>query len=441
MASPLTTFLVLLALAFGPSLIYLRWFQRLEKHDLEPMRKVVRAFIWGAIGSIFWVTIINLFIFGALDLTQFGGYLETQSDDTGDGDEFARTLGFVIVVVLMAPIIEEAVKMWGVSSRAGVRMEIDEIEDGMIYGAAIGLGFAATENLLYGYLALDDAGTGAAIATVMVRAISSTLLHTSAAAIAGYGVGRVLVAGEPKGVQYGYYLVAVGLHATFNGAATAGEFIGGDGTSLLSFLFVLGLAWFATDFIRRKIHELDERRGGLRVPPTHHGHGYGYGYGYGYGHEQGRGQGHPYPGPGREPSRRPPEPHTYPGRSPEHHPGPARGSRPRAPATTRPPPHPRSVARTGPAASAKAPAKVPPVSQPASGMVVLELKGPGNRQTQVKVPTSLSIHQLLESARSHYHLPPRRYRLKFSGRFLPFNQTVGQAGLRSNDEVSIIAPG
>ena len=73
--------------------------------------------------------------------------------------------------------------------------------------------------------------------------------------------------------------------------------------------------------------------------------------------------------------------------------------------------------------------------------MVLELQGPGKRQTRVKVPTSLPLYQLLESARSHYQLPPHRYRLRSSGKYLPFNKTVGQVGLRSHDVVDIIAPG
>ena len=456
MASPLTTFVVLLVLAFGPSLIYLRWLRNLEKYDREPVNKVLRAFIWGAVGSIFWVTIINLVIFAGV-----GGYLETEYPDADSGGSELQVLGFIIVVVMMAPLVEEAVKMWGVSSRAGVMREIDEIEDGMIYGGAIGLGFAATENLLYGYLALNDAGTGAAIATVMLRAISSTLLHTSAAAIAGYGVGRVLVAGDPKRVQYSYYLVAVGLHATFNGAAVLGEIVGGDGTALLSFFFVLGLAWFAMDFVRRRIHELDDRQGGDAHQPSAYGQGYGQGpgQGYGQGHPQGHAQGQ---APGYGYARGPPDPyHRYP--DPRSHLPPAQqpysdqqsqpyGStsstrspgRPSSGSPTSPGPRPGSSSRASsssqPTATLSSPVPRPKASQKGPQVVILNLQGPGNRQTRVKVPTSLPLYRLLESARSHYHLPPLRYRLKISGDYVPFDQTVGQAGLRSDDMVSIIAP-
>ena len=59
------------------------------------------------------------------------------------------TVAIVVGAVIIAPFVEEFLKALGMM-RAGVKEEVDEVEDGLVYGAACGLGFAATENLMYG---------------------------------------------------------------------------------------------------------------------------------------------------------------------------------------------------------------------------------------------------------------------------------------------------
>ena len=51
-----------------------------------------------------------------------------------------------------------------------VKQEVDEIEDGIVYGAACGLGFGATENVLYG---LSEGAVAAGIAGIFLIVILS----------------------------------------------------------------------------------------------------------------------------------------------------------------------------------------------------------------------------------------------------------------------------
>ena len=53
----------------------------------------------------------------------------------------------------------------------------DEVEDGLVYGAACGLGFGATENVLYG-LSEEAVSVGylGILAVVILRTVSSILL-------------------------------------------------------------------------------------------------------------------------------------------------------------------------------------------------------------------------------------------------------------------------
>jgi len=387
-ADPLTLFVVLLALAFVPSLVYLRIIRNLEKYGREPMGKLMKAFVWGAAWSIMWVTVINRIIFAGVE--GIGIYLEDHYDETGV---------FIILAVVMAPLVEELVKMWGVSSQARIKGEIDEVEDGLIYGAAIGLGFAATENLLYGYMALDESGATAAMATLIVRSISSTLLHTSAAALTGYGVARVIVQHEPLKVMLRYYLFAVILHAMFNGFAVAGTALGGGMASTLSFLGVLALAWLAIDHVRHKIHQLDTR-------PLDEQHREGHIHGH---------------QPSRE-RRRQPETPPRPRRSG----GPGSGVEVKA----------RTRERHGSPTSAKARSITRP-SEP--GLLELEIRDTTGRSSMVKVPATLTVAKLTESARSHFRLPPRRYGLSLSGRLLPPGQAIGQTDIQARDVIILVS--
>src|SRR5256886_2555823 len=62
-----------------------------------------------------------------------------------------------IGVLVVAPIVEEAAK--GVGATAG-RPQTQSKTDGLVYGAAAGLGFSATENLVYALAALLVPGVG-----------------------------------------------------------------------------------------------------------------------------------------------------------------------------------------------------------------------------------------------------------------------------------------
>ena len=56
-------------------------------------------------------------------------------------------MSFLLLSVIIAPIIEELSKALGLRL---IKNQIFELEDGLIYGAVAGFGFAATENLIYG---------------------------------------------------------------------------------------------------------------------------------------------------------------------------------------------------------------------------------------------------------------------------------------------------
>jgi RsiW-degrading membrane proteinase PrsW (M82 family) len=230
-------YIILFAVAFLPSIAYIVWIRNTEKYEREPWVRIFATFVWGAVFGV----ILGVLFSGILILI-FNVAAPQGVYDAVQGNEYYY--GFLLAVII-APFGEEAAKGLGVFT-AG--RDLDEVEDGLIYGAAVGLGFAATENLLYEYNALVTMGVVSFIATAVVRSISSALLHASATSVTGYGIGRKKVLGG-KHYIIPFYLVAVGMHALFNFLAIQGSLF----SLLLAIMFAIG----AIEFTRHKIAQLD----------------------------------------------------------------------------------------------------------------------------------------------------------------------------------------
>ena len=226
-----------ITMAFVPALLYLNWFRNFEKHDPEPWGALYQAFFCGAITGIIIAGVVNSVLIVAVALTA--------------GLVVAEIAGAVII----APFVEEFVKALGLV-RAGVKEEVDEVEDGLIYGAACGLGFAATENLMYGWSLVGE-GVAVTAAVIVMRTFSATLVHASATSFTGHGLSQYLVHGASWRVVAKYYLMAVGLHAFWNGMLTLGSY---NFLPVIGFIFALVVAIGALQFSRNKIRELDEKR-------------------------------------------------------------------------------------------------------------------------------------------------------------------------------------
>ena len=226
-----------IGIAFIPALLYLNWFRNFEKHDPEPWGALYQAFFWGAITGIILAGLVNSVLVGIVDLAA--------------GEAVAIVVGAVII----APFVEEFLKALGMM-RAGVKEEVDEVEDGLVYGAACGLGFAATENLMYGWSVVGE-GVAVTAAVIVMRTFSATLIHASATSFTGHGLSQYLVHGASWRVVAKYYLMAVGLHAFWNGMMVLGSY---DIMPGIGFIFALVVAIGALQFSRNKIHELDETR-------------------------------------------------------------------------------------------------------------------------------------------------------------------------------------
>jgi RsiW-degrading membrane proteinase PrsW (M82 family) len=239
MALDLCFILVIIAVAFVPSLLYMVRVRNWERFGKEPYMRLLMMFGFGAFVAVIITLILSSLLLG--ELMRFERI-------TAVGDE--NFIGAVIV----APLVEELAKGLGL---VFVIAALAREEDGMVYGAAIGLGFAATENLLYELSALS-VGIEAYILTALLRIISSTLLHATATGVTGFGVARAVVAKKALITALPFYLVAVLMHATFNFLASLPSVwpeTFGDWTGVISLLLVILFAGFAWRVMRDRISE------------------------------------------------------------------------------------------------------------------------------------------------------------------------------------------
>jgi len=240
---------IIIGVAFLPSIIYMIVIRNTEKYEREPWRAVIKSFLTGAtfgIAIAAFLEIIAVFFFNS-SLEFLRGYEFIA--------EHGATISAIILAVVIAPIIEEATKAYGVVVSGRY---VDEVEDGLIYGASSGFGFASLENLLYEITALISGGIGAWIAVSIIRSISSALLHGSATALTGFGFSLKKVKGRSSMLRG--YSAAVLMHSSFNLLASIPILLGGLhpifylGAFLLAVIY--GMAAFS--YIRRKIKLYDK---------------------------------------------------------------------------------------------------------------------------------------------------------------------------------------
>jgi len=251
MADLLMLVAIILA-AFLPSLLLMMWVKNTETRNKEPTGRALMAFVRGATLSVFIAVLIEwFFVYVVMDMdilnmsALFGKYPE---------------LGTLVLACVIAPFAEELTKALGILPYA---RRARELEDGIIYGAAVGLGFAATENLLYEGSAYLSGGISMLIGTIIVRTVSSALLHASASSLTGYGLAAKRLSGAS---WLPYYLMAVVLHSVFNLSASLGPLLEstsfGDAGYLIGLIVAVAIGIGAFTWTRRKIRSLERGSAG-----------------------------------------------------------------------------------------------------------------------------------------------------------------------------------
>jgi protease PrsW len=180
----------LLLLAIAPAAFWLWYFYRRDRYEPEPLSWVLLVYILGIA-----VTIPVALIEGVM----------------------GEVLPEFLIVVLVAPVVEELGKYLMVRKTVYESVEFDEPVDGIVYAAAAGLGFATLENLVYVFAALETSMV-LALGTGLVRAVLSVPGHVLFSAMWGYSLGKARFIPKEKrpGVIAAGLILAMASHALFN---------------------------------------------------------------------------------------------------------------------------------------------------------------------------------------------------------------------------------
>lgn len=228
--------LILLLLAsFLPPIIYTIWIRNTEKVHREKWVAIAVCFLWGASIAIIAALILEIFLDVSIAFSLREGSLIQ-----------------ILAVLLIAPFAEELVKPMALRTKT-VNRELQELEDGLIYGAVAGLGFSATENLLYGFSFLSE-GIAYFIIFMSIRSVGGCLLHASATALTGYGYGKSLLMRKSMFRVIPYFFAAMGMHALYN-FMVSWESIG----VVYGLIAALIIVYLSISYVRRKIRILDQQ--------------------------------------------------------------------------------------------------------------------------------------------------------------------------------------
>jgi RsiW-degrading membrane proteinase PrsW (M82 family) len=224
---------LLICFAFLPPIIYSIWIRNAEKVAREKWWPIFICFFWGATIAI----IASLILEGLLHIP-----ISLTFSDTS-------IIGLTIAI-LIAPVVEEFTKPLALRLKT-VKHELDELEDGLIYGAVAGLGFSATENLFYGVGFLTE-GIVFFIIMMSIRSFGACLLHAAATAFTGYGYGKMIIKKTYFARVIPYFLIAIGMHALYNFLVSFSLIGAGLGFLAAMILVVISIQW-----VRKKIRVLD----------------------------------------------------------------------------------------------------------------------------------------------------------------------------------------
>ena len=191
----LTTFFIV-----APPLL---WLDRLEP---EPWSSKIHTFLWGAFVAGFISLVVN---------TTVGAFTSE-----------------TVAAVASAPIIEEITKAAAIVFMVR-RREVDGLVDGLVYAGWAALGFAMVENVSFFFLAREQ---GMLIETFIGRALLTPFAHPLFTAWSGLAIGVAIRRRKPLWTAVWGLLIAMGLHAAWNGSLSLAE--GETGMAFAAFVLL-----------------------------------------------------------------------------------------------------------------------------------------------------------------------------------------------------------
>lgn len=144
-----------------------------DYYQREPFRFIMAMFMWGVMSTLV-AFFINTTVLRGIEMS------------TG-----SMALAFGIAAVFVAPVVEETAKGLGLLALSG-HHEYDSTFDGIIFGFAVGMGFAAVENWLYFAARYDPVTAGGLLPwayLILYRSLMGSLSHGCFTAALGGVIG------------------------------------------------------------------------------------------------------------------------------------------------------------------------------------------------------------------------------------------------------------
>jgi RsiW-degrading membrane proteinase PrsW (M82 family) len=211
-----------------PVPIYVMLLLWIDRYESEPLWLLATVFFWGAL-----VAVLIAFIFN----TGFSIMAAVATNDKQIGENFGA--------VISAPIVEESAKAFIlVVLFLWKKDEFDGIVDGIVYAGMVGLGFAMTENILYYGRALQG-GLGGLTVVFIIRGMAAPFSHPLFTSMTGIGLGWARQSNNgfiKVTMPVLGFMLAILMHATWNGTATYGGLAG----FLAAYFLIMGPAFIIT---------------------------------------------------------------------------------------------------------------------------------------------------------------------------------------------------
>jgi RsiW-degrading membrane proteinase PrsW (M82 family) len=197
--------------ALIPTIFYVAMIWWLDRYEKEPLWLLALAFLWGAFPAAIASVLVELAF--DIPIAALGG------------ESLVANLASASISV---PLVEESAKGIALIGLVLVfRHEFDDVLDGIVYGAMIGLGFAFTENLFAYFLPiLREEGISSGLVNILLRTLVFGFTHAFWTGIIGATVGYARLSrdwGQRILVPFAGWSVAVLLHAIHNAGATLVE--------------------------------------------------------------------------------------------------------------------------------------------------------------------------------------------------------------------------
>lgn len=236
--------LLVIVTALLPALLLAWWIYRKDSLRPEPLRMLIQAFLYG-VGSTF-VTLV---------ITQLLNIVGLFTYDLGS------FTGAVSTALLAAALPEECAKLLMLWLFLRKNPYYDEYFDGILYAACIGLGFAATENVLY-LLQSDDW-----VATGIVRGLTAVPAHFAIACAMGYFYSKRHFGDRSQLTMVCVLAVPILIHWVYDALAFSETLAGPALSVVVNVLFILLIWWVYKSTMSRinTMQSLDKAR--MTPPP------------------------------------------------------------------------------------------------------------------------------------------------------------------------------